>query len=85
MPRDVHVWEKFIRPAELSAAMQHEGLQAVEMVGLSPSRNPFPALAAFARHKLGKLDFAALGERMPLEASRDLSISYMGFAIAAAR
>jgi 2-polyprenyl-6-hydroxyphenyl methylase/3-demethylubiquinone-9 3-methyltransferase len=84
IPRDVHVWEKFIRPEELSAWMQAAQLWPCEFVGLSPPRNPLPALRAFARHKLGRIDFAELGESLRLESSRDLSISYMGFALASA-
>lgn len=84
IPRDVHVWEKFIRPAELSAWLQAGNLWPCEFVGLSPPRNLLPALGAFARHKFGRLDFAGLGEQLRLGRSRDLSISYMGFALAAA-
>jgi 2-polyprenyl-6-hydroxyphenyl methylase/3-demethylubiquinone-9 3-methyltransferase len=84
IPRDVHVWEKFIRPAELSAWLQAQNLWPCEFAGLSPPRNPLPALGAFARHKLGRLSFGELGERLRLERSRDLAISYMGFAVAGA-
>ena len=84
IPRDVHVWEKFITPAELSDYMRAQRLWTCEMVGLSPPRNPLPALGAFVRHKLGSLSFAELGARLRLERSRDLSISYMGFALASA-
>jgi 2-polyprenyl-6-hydroxyphenyl methylase/3-demethylubiquinone-9 3-methyltransferase len=81
IPGDVHVWEKFIRPEELSQSMTAHGLHATEFKGLAPSRNPLPALAAFARHKLGRLSFGELGERIRLQASSDLSVSYMGFAL----
>jgi 2-polyprenyl-6-hydroxyphenyl methylase/3-demethylubiquinone-9 3-methyltransferase len=81
IPADVHVWEKFIRPAELSAAMAAHGLHASEFVGLAPPKNPLPALAAFARLKLGILSFGEFGERLRLEAGSDLSVSYMGFAL----
>ena len=81
IPADVHVWEKFIRPAELAEAMAGHGLHGGEFVGLAPPKNPFPALAAFARNKLGRLCFGELGERVRLEAGSDLSVSYMGFAI----
>jgi 2-polyprenyl-6-hydroxyphenyl methylase/3-demethylubiquinone-9 3-methyltransferase len=82
IPRDVHVWDKFITPDELSEYMRSQRLWSCEMVGLSPPRNPVPAFGAFVRHKLGRLSFAELGARMRLEQSRDLSISYMGFALA---
>jgi len=81
IPADVHVWEKFIRPQELAAHMAAHRLHVGEFVGLSPPKNPLPALAAFAGHKLGRLGFGELGERVRLEASNDLSVSYMGFAL----
>ncbi len=84
VPRDVHVWEKFIRPDELSAWMKAQRLWPCEFVGLSPATNPLSALGALARHKLGQLDFAALGTKLRLAQSKDLSISNMGFALAAA-
>jgi 2-polyprenyl-6-hydroxyphenyl methylase/3-demethylubiquinone-9 3-methyltransferase len=82
VPPDVHVWEKFIRPSELSNWMHAERLWPGEFVGLSPSTNPLSALAAIARHKLGRSSFAALGAKLRMAASKDLSISYMGFALA---
>jgi 2-polyprenyl-6-hydroxyphenyl methylase/3-demethylubiquinone-9 3-methyltransferase len=81
IPRDVHVWENFITPDELSGHMRAHGLWPCEMVGLSPSPNLVPALGAFVRHKLGKISFSELGARLRLKQSRDLSISYMGFAL----
>jgi 2-polyprenyl-6-hydroxyphenyl methylase/3-demethylubiquinone-9 3-methyltransferase len=81
IPRDVHVWEKFITPDELSGHMRAHGLWPCEMVGLSPSPNLVPALGAFVRHKLGKISFSELGARLRLKQSLDLSISYMGFAL----
>jgi 2-polyprenyl-6-hydroxyphenyl methylase/3-demethylubiquinone-9 3-methyltransferase len=84
IPRDVHVWEKFLRPEELAALMQRNGLWQCEVTGLSPAIGP-RALAALARHKLGRIGFAELGGRLRLRRSKDLSISYMGFAVAAAR
>jgi 2-polyprenyl-6-hydroxyphenyl methylase/3-demethylubiquinone-9 3-methyltransferase len=82
VPRDVHVWEKFIQPEELTAWLHGQRLWPAEFVGLSPTVNPVAALGALARHKLGKMDFAMLGERLRMAQSTDLSISYMGFALA---
>lgn len=81
MPRDVHVWEKFIRPDELQGWMALQGLRPQDCVGLSPGGNPLPAVAGFIRTKLGRMSFAELGERVRLRESRDLSISYMGHAL----
>lgn len=82
IPQDVHVWEKFIRPDELVAAMEKYGLASSELTGLSPALRP-AALGAFLQHKLGRLNFGELGKRLELRRSRDLSVSYMGFALRA--
>lgn len=82
VPRDVHVWEKFIRPQELARHMFASGMSAAEFAGLSPSGNPVAALTAFLRLKLAMGNFGALGSALKLARSDDLSLSYMGFALA---
>lgn len=77
MPRDVHVWDKFIRPIELAEAMRENSLPQGEFTGISPAIN----LVAIAEQKLGKISFAELGTKLKLKESNDLSVSYMGFAI----
>ena len=83
IPRDVHVWDKFIRPDELVALMDRHGMAHQDLTGLSPPINPLPVVGALLQHKLGRLPFAELGEKLRLRQSRDLSISYMGFALRA--
>jgi 2-polyprenyl-6-hydroxyphenyl methylase/3-demethylubiquinone-9 3-methyltransferase len=80
IPRDVHVWDKFVRPGELVAAMERHGLSNCELAGLSPEFHP-SALGALLRNKLGRLSYEGLGERLKLRRSNDLSVSYMGFAL----
>ncbi len=81
VPRNVHVWHKFIRPDELAASMSKHALSPREFFGLSPTGNPLRMLAAFVRLKLGKMSFAELGNKITLAKSRDLSVSYMGYAV----
>lgn len=81
VPRDVHVWEKFIRPTELAANFQKYGLLQPEFVGLSPANNPLTALISITRKKLGLINFSELGKKLQLKESKNLSMSYMGFAI----
>lgn len=83
MPRDVHVWDKFIRPSELAHSLEKCGLVSREMTGLALKINPISAAIHFARQKLGKISFAELGEKLRLTESHDLDISYMGFAVRA--
>lgn len=81
IPRDVHVWHKFIRPAELAVSLEKNGFSQGEFAGLSPAINPLTALVALMRQKMGHISFAELGEKLTLKASKNLSISYMGFAV----
>jgi 2-polyprenyl-6-hydroxyphenyl methylase/3-demethylubiquinone-9 3-methyltransferase len=80
VPRNVHVWEKFIRPAELGALLLRHGLSAHEFAGLSPANNPARLLASLVWLKLGRIGFGELGRQLVLAKSKDLSLSYMGFA-----
>jgi 2-polyprenyl-6-hydroxyphenyl methylase/3-demethylubiquinone-9 3-methyltransferase len=81
VPRDVHVWDKFIRPAELAANLEKHGLLQHECVGLSPAKNPLTALISIMCKKAGYINFAQLGEKLRLKESKNISTSYMGFAI----
>lgn len=85
IPPDVHVWEKFIRPHELTRLLRRHDLPEFELAGLSPAMNPLPALSALIQNKLGKMSFAELGTRIKLRQSNNLSISYMGFALRGGR
>ncbi len=80
VPRNVHVWEKFIRPQELAATLERHGLPVHEFAGLSPKVNPFKALSSLVRLKLGRISFGEMGHTFVLAKSRDLSLSYMGYA-----
>jgi 2-polyprenyl-6-hydroxyphenyl methylase/3-demethylubiquinone-9 3-methyltransferase len=82
VPRNLHVWEKFIRPQELARHLAACGFPAVEFAGLSLSANPASVLAAFLRLKIARGNFGALGAALKLAQSDDLSLSYMGFASA---
>jgi 2-polyprenyl-6-hydroxyphenyl methylase / 3-demethylubiquinone-9 3-methyltransferase len=84
IPRNLHVWEKFVRPRELAASLERHGLAAHEFAGLSPTVNPFKAFASLVRLKLGRITFGQLGNTVLLAKSKDLSLSYMGFAVRSA-
>jgi 2-polyprenyl-6-hydroxyphenyl methylase / 3-demethylubiquinone-9 3-methyltransferase len=85
VPRNVHVWEKFIRPKELAHSMEDCGMPQAEFAGLAPSGNLFKAVLAFVRQRLGRINFSELGSRLEIGQSRTLSISYMGFALRSLR
>ena len=79
IPRDVHVWEKFIRPDELAASLLRHGLPVQAFAGLTPRSLP-AAAAALLRLKVGLISFGAAGDKLALGPSHDLSLSYMGSA-----
>src|SRR5262249_27946146 len=57
VPRNLHVWERFIRPHELSASLERHGLSVQELAGLSPMLNPLKALASLVLLRLGRISF----------------------------
>lgn len=75
-----HVWEKFIKPAELAALCARHGLEPREMRGIVPRRNPIATLLDFRRRVQGKITFKELGRRLDFQESEHLEGSYMGYA-----
>jgi 2-polyprenyl-6-hydroxyphenyl methylase/3-demethylubiquinone-9 3-methyltransferase len=80
LPSNLHDWKHFIKPQELCVSMQQSNLQNQEIRGMSPQANPVVILSLFLQHKRGKITLAEMGKRMNFQASRDLSVSYMGYA-----
>ncbi len=77
---NIHVWEKFIRPAELMAIFVRNGLVPGEMVGISTRHNPFSMMRWMRAIRKGRVANDNLPEAMGLQVSRDVSLSYMGYA-----
>ena len=75
-----HIWEKFIKPAELVTSLERHGFDQREMRGISPRGNPIGAWLNLRRRARGQISFEELGRRLGLHESGDLSISYMGHA-----
>lgn len=61
-PRGAHRWEKFIRPAELRAAMARVGLVQREIRGMQPGAGPLATVRAFRARARGEIGFRRLGE-----------------------
>lgn len=78
---NVHVWEKFIKPAELIAVMSRCGLANQELRGISPSKNPLALLVSLRALKKGKLSNQEITTAFALRETEDLRISYLGYAI----
>jgi 2-polyprenyl-6-hydroxyphenyl methylase/3-demethylubiquinone-9 3-methyltransferase len=81
MPPDLHDWHKFIKPAELLGDLRACHLQHQEIRGISPRSHPLVSLILFLQQKQGKITLTEMGKRMQFHESKDLSTSYMGYAL----
>ncbi|GCF11166.1 bifunctional 2-polyprenyl-6-hydroxyphenol methylase/3-demethylubiquinol 3-O-methyltransferase UbiG [Dictyobacter arantiisoli] len=81
MPPNLHDWHKFIKPKELQLVIRKYQLENQDVKGMSPQTNPLHTISMFLRQKRGTLTLSDMGQRMRFKASRDLSTSYMGYAI----
>jgi len=79
-PKDAHVWEMFITPEELTAALDKNSMTVKGMSGGAIARNPFSTLQEVRRHKRGEINVAELGRRLELRLDPDLSLNYLGYA-----
>jgi 2-polyprenyl-6-hydroxyphenyl methylase / 3-demethylubiquinone-9 3-methyltransferase len=78
---NTHVWEKFIKPAELIAVMNLCGLANQELTGISSRKNPLALLAVLRALRTGRLSNREIAAAFALGESNDLKISYMGYAL----
>jgi 2-polyprenyl-6-hydroxyphenyl methylase/3-demethylubiquinone-9 3-methyltransferase len=81
VPRGFHQYRKFIRPAELRAAMARVGLVHRGLRGIGPRAAPITCLRAFRARARGEIGFPELGERLRFGESRRTPASYMGWAV----
>ncbi|MCE5307644.1 MAG: bifunctional 2-polyprenyl-6-hydroxyphenol methylase/3-demethylubiquinol 3-O-methyltransferase UbiG [Acidobacteriales bacterium] len=79
-----HVWERFIKPAELYRMLERHGLDQREMRGISSCRNLVANWIDFRRRAKGQITFKELGQRLALHESGDVDVSYMGYAVKSA-
>ena len=80
MPADTHVWNMFIQPEEISAALQVHGMVIQDIKGGSIAQNPLATLWDIQQQKWGRITFAELGRRLKLNLDSDLSLNYLGYA-----
>ena len=80
MPADTHVWEMFITPGEIKAALREEGMIVVDITGSKIATHPIATLWYIFQQKLGRITFAELGRRLELKLDTDLSLNYLGYA-----
>ena len=80
MPADTHIWEMFITPDEITAALREQEMVVQNMKGSKIAKNPLTALWDIRQHKRGKITVAELGHRLKLKLDNDLSLNYLGYA-----
>ncbi len=76
-----HLWEKFIRPDELVAAMNDCGLAFREMRGIAAAGNPLLLLRKLRAVRSGRIRNEEITDVLRLRESDGMKMSYMGFAV----
>ena len=81
MPPNLHVWEMFIKPAELKELLAKNNLEWKEHVGSSPNISIPKMLGYLRKRSKGEWTFEDLGKRFWLIESNDMNILYGGYAV----
>ena len=81
--KDAHVWEKFIKPTELTSILYTNNLELREVKGLSPTKSPIGVLRTMLKVRQGIIHGSQVGKELPLHVTDDLSISFIGWAVRA--
>ncbi len=81
MPRDLHAWNRFIKPEELTRLPLDSGLELGGMTGLAPSASPVQLLLDLVRLRLGVFSFGEFGRRSIFRETPDRTVLYAGYAV----
>ncbi|MFI6939124.1 bifunctional 2-polyprenyl-6-hydroxyphenol methylase/3-demethylubiquinol 3-O-methyltransferase UbiG [Streptomyces sp. NPDC050418] len=81
MTPNLHVWDKFIKPAELRPVLQDHGLRPRGLVGLAPADNPLALLRTLRRRARGEIGYGDVARALRFKESRNLGMSYAGWAV----
>jgi 2-polyprenyl-6-hydroxyphenyl methylase/3-demethylubiquinone-9 3-methyltransferase len=81
MPPNLHVWEMFIKPAELKELLAKNGLDWKEHIGSSPNISIPKMLNYLRKRAKGEWTFEDLGKNFWLVESSDMNILYGGYAV----
>ena len=86
LPRDLHEWRRFIRPAELLRMATAEGLVMRDLRGVAIGPRHLPAvLTALYRLCRGRITYSEAGSSITLRLGRSKSFGYIGYAVKALR
>jgi 2-polyprenyl-6-hydroxyphenyl methylase/3-demethylubiquinone-9 3-methyltransferase len=82
LPPNLHVWEMFITPEELTASLERYGLQNKDVKGTKPAGNPVKMLMNLRQYNKGKMTAAELAKCMgETKEGSDTEGIYMGYAV----
>ncbi|GFO58008.1 ubiquinone biosynthesis O-methyltransferase [Geomonas silvestris] len=83
LPEGLHVWEMFIKPAEMKSLLAASGLTWREHRGLRPNASPLTVLRCLRQRARGELDFSEFGRRLSLVECGTTGLMYLGYAVKA--
>jgi 2-polyprenyl-6-hydroxyphenyl methylase / 3-demethylubiquinone-9 3-methyltransferase len=82
---NTHVWEKFIKPAELIELFERHHLGQREIRGIESRANIVANWLDLRRRAKGLISFKELGQRLRFREGPHLEVSYMGYAVKGGR
>jgi 2-polyprenyl-6-hydroxyphenyl methylase / 3-demethylubiquinone-9 3-methyltransferase len=80
MPPNLHDFDQFIKPAELRSLFEENGLVDGGMTGMAPGPKPPRLYGLMRRLKRGEISHGEFGRLAEFVLTRDMSVSYIGFA-----
>lgn len=81
MPPNIHVWEMFIKPAEIKMLLQENQLDWKEHRGLKPNITWLKMLRYLHKRAIGDLTYEEFGKKFLMVESNSTQIMYMGYAV----
>ena len=81
LPSDLHEWDAFLTPRELTGLLRRSGFQLIDLVGIGIRPGDWPkAIAALISLKTGRIGYAEAGRRIELSLVPNRSIAMIGYA-----
>lgn len=78
---DLHGWEAFLTPAELTTMLADNGFSTRRLTGIGIKARPWPAtLTALALLKAGRISYAEAGRRIRLTIANHTRLGMIGYA-----
>ena len=81
LPHNLHSWDRFIKPQELTPLLECNGLHLSELTGLAPSAPPPRLFLDLVRLRRGAMTYAEFGRRSVFRRAADRSVVYAGYAV----